>query len=375
MSTDASMDKPSPSTRTVLIAVQVSMTATALLIVALRLISRYMILKSPGWDDYATTAAMILAIIQAPLVLSCLSHGAGVHYSDLQPTEALYVMKVIYVTRVTYLLITTAIKSSVLLFYLRLSPFPTFRTWVMAAMVACSIEGVLFISMALFQCTPVGRVWNFEIPGHCINTLGFFRAETIFNLVTNVVILLLPMPMVWHLQMALRRKLLLIGIFATGAIPCGSLIARLINIHNGELTFAPGRLDPTSMVVSLQNWEAVEYCSFLICASLIHLTPLAKIIAARVLGPIHPTSPPRGISECRSPTYLLDAGASSRHDAIGTERHGFSVVSTFYLVKGVKPKATFRGGIDVGTDVPGRVSYKGLLQNPQKAFLRGWKPL
>ena len=127
-------------------------------------------------------------------------------------------MKVIYVTRVTYLLIITAIKSSVLLFYLRLSPFPTFRTWVIAAMVACIIEGVLFILMALFQCTPVRRVWNFEIPGHCIDTLGFFRAETVFNLVTNVVILLLPMPMVWHLQMALRRKLLLIGIFATGAM-------------------------------------------------------------------------------------------------------------------------------------------------------------
>ena len=107
--------------------------------------------------------------------------------------------------------------SAVLLFYLGLSLFSTFRTWVIAAMVACSIEGVLFISMALFQCTPVGRVWNFEIPGHYIDTLGFFQAETIFNLVTNVVILPLPVPMVWHLQMALRRKLLLIGTFGTGA--------------------------------------------------------------------------------------------------------------------------------------------------------------
>ena len=121
--------------------------------------------------------------------------------------------------------------SAVLLFYLRLSPFPTFRTWVIAAMVACSIEGVLFISMALFQCTPVGRVWNFEIPGHCINILGFFRAETIFNLVTNVVILLLPMPMVWHLQMALQLKLLLIGIFATGAT--GSLFWLRSNFTRG----------------------------------------------------------------------------------------------------------------------------------------------
>lgn len=85
-------------------------------------------------------------------------------------------------------------------------------------MVACSIEGVLFILMAFFQCTPVERFWNFEIPGHCMKIPAFFLAETAFNLATNVVILLLPMPMVWHLQMALRRRLLVIGIFATGTM-------------------------------------------------------------------------------------------------------------------------------------------------------------
>ena len=44
----ASMDVNPPSRRTELIAVQVSMTAVARLVVSLRLISRYMILKSPG---------------------------------------------------------------------------------------------------------------------------------------------------------------------------------------------------------------------------------------------------------------------------------------------------------------------------------------
>ena len=66
----ASMDTNPPSRRTELIAVQVSMTAVALLIVALRLISRYMILESPGWDDYAITAAMV-ALALAPGFGNC----------------------------------------------------------------------------------------------------------------------------------------------------------------------------------------------------------------------------------------------------------------------------------------------------------------
>ena len=64
------MDVNPPSRRTELIAVQVSMTAVALLIVALRLISRYMILKSPGWDDYAIMAAMV-ALTLAPGFGNC----------------------------------------------------------------------------------------------------------------------------------------------------------------------------------------------------------------------------------------------------------------------------------------------------------------
>ena len=66
----ASMDKIPPKKRTVLIAVQVALTAAALLIVALRLISRYMILKSPGWDDYAIMAAMV-ALTLAPGFGNC----------------------------------------------------------------------------------------------------------------------------------------------------------------------------------------------------------------------------------------------------------------------------------------------------------------
>ena len=127
--------------------------------------------------------------------------------------------------------------------------------------------------------------------------------------------------------------------------------------------------------MSLQDWEAVEYCTALICASLFHLKPLAKMIAVRILGPIHSTSPPRRTSGCRSPAYLLDAGASSRYGAIGAERPAFSVISAFRSVQGIKPKVTFRGRIDIGTDVAGRVSYEGLLQSPQKALLRGWKSL
>ena len=146
-------------------------------------------------------------------------------------------------------------------------------------------------------------------------------------------------------------------------------------MNNSEEVLIAGEYDPTWIVVSLQNWEAVEYCTALICASLIHLNPLIKIIATSILGFIHATSSPRGITEYRTPAYLLSARAWPRYDAIGVRRHPFSIISAFELVKCITPKVRFRAGMDVGTDAPGRESYERLLQRPQKALLRGRKSL
>ena len=42
-----------------LLAVQVSLICVATFIVALRLFTRYMIIKSPGWDDLAISFALV----------------------------------------------------------------------------------------------------------------------------------------------------------------------------------------------------------------------------------------------------------------------------------------------------------------------------
>jgi hypothetical protein len=83
-------------------------------------------------------------------------------------------------------------------------------------MAAYLFEDVLFTLMVLFQCDPIQKAWEFVIPGRCLNTVGYFKAETTFSLGTNLLILLLPMPTLWKLHMVLRRRLLLIAIFAIG---------------------------------------------------------------------------------------------------------------------------------------------------------------
>ncbi|KAL8759854.1 MAG: hypothetical protein Q9184_003507 [Pyrenodesmia sp. 2 TL-2023] len=69
--------------RAELLTVQISMAAVAVFAVALRLITRFFILKCPGWDDYIIILGMCLGLTQTILTLSCLPYGAARHMIDI----------------------------------------------------------------------------------------------------------------------------------------------------------------------------------------------------------------------------------------------------------------------------------------------------
>ena len=54
--------------------------------------------------------------------------------------------------------------------------------------------------------------------GHCFDATASWKASGVFNVLSDFAILILPMPTVWTLQMSLRRRLLIMGVFATGLL-------------------------------------------------------------------------------------------------------------------------------------------------------------
>lgn len=68
----------------------------------------------------------------------------------------------------------------------------------------------------IFQCIPTRRIWNIHEKGHCININAAFAFTGSANVVSDVLILLLPMWAIWNLQLAPGRKLGISAVFATG---------------------------------------------------------------------------------------------------------------------------------------------------------------
>lgn len=71
----------------------------------------------------------------------------------------------------------------------------------------------------IFQCWPVSHYYKPYEPGHCIHGQNaFFETMGSLSLIEDVCILCLPMPWVWRLQVDLRKKIAIIGIFSMGGL-------------------------------------------------------------------------------------------------------------------------------------------------------------
>jgi hypothetical protein len=112
-----------------------------------------------------------------------------------------------------------SVKVGILLFYWRVFSTPTFRKWVIAAFALST--GIFlgnFFSFML-QCLPVKRFWIPDLEGgECFNQDLFYEASAIINVIGDVIVLLLPLPVVWSLNTSGRKKWALSFLFLLGAL-------------------------------------------------------------------------------------------------------------------------------------------------------------
>ena len=116
----------------------------------------------------------------------------------------------------------TFVKLSILLQYLKIfAPSRKVNLPLFTAIHACIWSLVAFylvdVLFLIFICTPREKIWNsLMTTGHCFDQAALNKASGVFNVLSDFAILILPMPTVWNLQMSVRRRLLAMGVFATG---------------------------------------------------------------------------------------------------------------------------------------------------------------
>jgi hypothetical protein len=137
-------------------------------------------------------------------------------------TETLPNLVIILKLTVSYALIYTAcistVKLSVLFFYLRVFPNKHMRIATKIVIGFVTVWAVANILMFFLICRPFEANYNPAIGGTCGNQVSAFIAVGAYNIVSDFVVLTLPLRTIWTLNTKKQMKLSLTAIFLAGLL-------------------------------------------------------------------------------------------------------------------------------------------------------------
>ena len=153
------------------------------------------------------------------MVYAC---GVGYHKTYILATDpTLYIRfakstvaaEVIYCTSVVFP------KLSILAMYLRIFPVEkVYRYTVFIIMFIVAANGLCGDLTSLLSCRPLAARWDPAVQGNCINVTNYWRFISLANIISDVAILVIPLPIVWKLHISLPQKLGLTVVFLTGSL-------------------------------------------------------------------------------------------------------------------------------------------------------------
>ncbi|PSN72940.1 hypothetical protein BS50DRAFT_606772 [Corynespora cassiicola Philippines] len=175
-------------------------------------------------------------------------------------------IKYFWLTQLFYVLTNGFNKMAFLMLYHRVFPLPWFRKACKILMAISVAWTISFSFVVVFQCTPIERVYNRTIPGHCISFFWQRWTNAISNLATDLAIFLLPMPAISHLQMSLSARISLAVLFGMGFFICLVTALRM-----ATLNLSLRAREPTWESAPANLWSFIEAAMGVICACLISL--------------------------------------------------------------------------------------------------------
>lgn len=187
-------------------------------------------------------------------------------------------------------------KTSILIFYLRLSrnTVKLLRIASYITLAIVNIAGIVLTFLSVFQCKPVSAVFDGSGSlAQCIPLVTLYLASAPVNIITDLAILVLPIPVLTGMRLPQKQKTILVVTFALGIFVAVVDVIRIYYLQvasvdvNGSLSDHTGTIgDQTDFAwyasLSLM-WSAVEVNIGIICACIPTLKPLVTRILPKLI--------------------------------------------------------------------------------------------
>ncbi|KAF2462740.1 uncharacterized protein BDR25DRAFT_161154, partial [Lindgomyces ingoldianus] len=193
----------------------------ATIVVTARVLYRRLKIKSTSWDDYTIVLALLAAAVNTAFIVKYVESGGGRHTIYLR-LKAVDVAKWSTIAQLPFIVSTTLTKISIALTIVRISNSRRLK-WGMVPLVTVVVcAGISGIVILAAGCRPFEANWNYAAP-----RLNCWPRQVLKNqnytqgviaIVTDFIFTLLPVFVIWNLQITMRQKIAICGLIIIGLV-------------------------------------------------------------------------------------------------------------------------------------------------------------
>ncbi|KAG6000315.1 hypothetical protein E4U21_005609 [Claviceps maximensis] len=191
-------------------------------------------------DDYVAMLSAAFALTYSILCIVQTKYGLGLPIK-LRPQENVsYYARVNFAGRPIYQLGISLFKIALLISYLRLlqgTDRKTYRMIVCATIAMVLLAHVGCALSLIFACSPVEKSWKPWLTGTCLKPGPSFTGYAVVTIISDIIVAVLPVPVLLKLNVRVEKKVGLIAIFMLGLFTTLCSILRYLQIdriQNGD---------------------------------------------------------------------------------------------------------------------------------------------
>ncbi|KAJ4250326.1 hypothetical protein NW757_007159 [Fusarium falciforme] len=208
-----------------------------------------------GLDDALSVVTLVFANVFFYITMIGLRPYLGRHVgTDVSMEQLVDFLRYLFAASLTYVFAIAFIKLTILALYWKLFSI-TARVPIAILFSSVVIWMVVLVFVATFSCNPVEKQWNILIEhGKCMEQKPVYLGGSLPNVIIDFVLVGMPLPSVFRLNIPLGRRLILAGMFTLGFFICIVSIIRLTIVMSI-------RTDDRNITYNLRDfmlWSTVE---------------------------------------------------------------------------------------------------------------------
>ncbi|KAI7218260.1 hypothetical protein KC333_g3723 [Hortaea werneckii] len=268
---DAQYGYKMTSNRLALIVAGAIFTLIGTVTVVLRFVTAAVRSRPIGKDDWFMLLAWLSSLGFTAASYISVAWGVGFDLDDAPAWWAVEAIKAVYVVEIFYYFSLFFVKLSILMLYLRLAgSLRTFLYWgAIGTLVIIVAQFVSTVVVVGTQCIPMATYWDPTIEGTCININDFFYSTNIFTIITDIMIIALPIATLWKLHCPRAQKYGIMLAFLLGGV---STIASCVRMYSIQIYTESS--EPMRDAAPINTWSFIEINLGILCCSAPAIKPL-----------------------------------------------------------------------------------------------------